>query len=183
MISRTTEYALRAVIYLAKAGSENTTAQRIAEATKVPEGYMSKVLNTLARAGIVNSQRGPSGGFTLTVLPADLTMLRVVESVEPLPRIKKCPLELEEHSGELCPLHMVLAELVNGIETKLAGTTIAELLNTPVIPLGENPACQFPVLHIQPHKADDTTQHKRPADDTTHPGGQDTHPTAPSDKT
>ena len=161
MISRTTEYALRAVIYLAKAGSENTTAQRIAEATKVPEGYMSKVLNTLARAGIVNSQRGPSGGFTLTVLPADLTMLRVVESVEPLPRIKKCPLELEEHSGELCPLHMVLAELVNGIETKLASTTIAQLLDTPVVPLGENPACEFPILYTKVDRATDATSSKQ----------------------
>ncbi|MDQ7013897.1 MAG: Rrf2 family transcriptional regulator [Planctomycetota bacterium] len=155
MLSRTTEYALRAAIYLAKAGTENTTAQRIAEATKVPEGYMSKVLNTLARAGIVNSQRGPSGGFTLTVPPAELTMLRVVESVEPLPRIKKCPLELEEHSGELCPLHRVLAELANGVEAKLSSTTIAQLLDTPVVPLGENPACDFPVLYTKIDKPAD----------------------------
>lgn len=155
MLSRTTEYALRATIYLARAGGENTTAQRVAEATKVPEGYMSKVLHTLARAGIVNSQRGPSGGFTLTVDPAELTMLRVVESVEPLPRIKKCPLELHEHSGELCPLHKVLAELVEGIEAKLSSTTIAQLLDTPVVPLGENPACRFPARSTANNKAAD----------------------------
>lgn len=146
MLSRTTEYALRAAIYLAKAGAENVTAQVIAEATKVPEGYLSKVLNTLARARIVSSQRGPSGGFALTIPPTELTMLRVVEAVEPLPRIKACPLNIAEHSGELCPLHAVLAGLVDAIETTLSNTTIAQLLSEPVVPLGTESACIFPEL-------------------------------------
>lgn len=144
MLSKTTEYALRAVIYLAKGGSDNTTSQSIAEATVVPEGYMSKVLNTLARAGIVTSQRGPTGGFSLAFPPAELTMLQVVEAVEPLPRIKSCPLELSEHAGALCPLHGVLAELVNGVEARLSGTTIADLLHEQIVPLGQPPRCDFP---------------------------------------
>lgn len=144
MLSRTTEYALRAVIYLAGANGEKTTAQTIAEATRVPEGYMSKVLNTLARAGIVDSQRGPSGGFTLNFDPEDLTMLRVVEAVEPLPRLKSCPLTLDAHTGELCPLHAVLAGLVRDVETKLTQTRIADLLTSRVKPLGLSPACRFP---------------------------------------
>lgn len=144
MLSKTTEYALRAVIYLAKGGSDNTTSQSIAEATAVPEGYMSKVLNTLARAGIVTSQRGPTGGFALAIPPDELTMLQVVEAVEPLPRIKSCPLELSEHAGGLCPLHGVLAELVNGVERRLTTTTIADLLQEQIVPLGHPPRCDFP---------------------------------------
>lgn len=144
MLSRTTEYALRAVIYLAKAGGENTTSQSIANATVVPDGYMSKVLNTLARAGLVTSQRGPSGGFSLAVAPDKLTMLRVVEAVEPLPRITSCPLGLNEHAIGLCPLHAVLAELVNGVEARLQGTTIADLLQQQTVPLGRTTRCDFP---------------------------------------
>ena len=143
MLSRTTEYALRAVIYLAKGEGENTTAQVIAEAAIVPEGYMSKVLNTLARSGIVTSQRGPSGGFSLAIAPELLTMLQVVEAVEPLPRIKTCPLELSEHKGGLCSLHAVLAELVDGVEARLTGTTISDLLHEQIVPLG-TPRCDFP---------------------------------------
>ena len=139
MLSRTSEYALRAAIYLARAGDENTTAQKVAEATQVPDGYMSKVLNTLARAKIVSSQRGPLGGFSLSIDPEQLTMLRVVEAVEPLPRIEKCPPDLAEHNRELCTLHAVLASLVRGVATTLGETTIAQLINSPVPPDANTP--------------------------------------------
>ena len=154
MLSRTTEYALRAAIFLASAGDENITAQTVAAGTKVPEGYMSKVLNTLARAKIVRSQRGPLGGFSLSIAATDLTMLRVVEAVEPLPRVDSCPLQLGEHASELCPLHSVLASLVDGVAATLATTTIAQLLSTPVVPLGLSGACGFPAQAPNPNPRD-----------------------------
>lgn len=161
MLSRTIEYALRAVIYLAKAEGDNATSQAIAAATVVPEGYMSKVLNTLARAGIVSSQRGPTGGFALSMAAHKLTMLDVVEALEPLPRIKSCPLELTEHAAGLCPLHSVLAELVNDVEQRLAGTTIADLLMDQIVPLNIDKRCNFPegpkrsdAEHAAPREAD-----------------------------
>jgi Rrf2 family transcriptional regulator, nitric oxide-sensitive transcriptional repressor len=140
MLSRTAEYALRAAICLARCDQHRATSQTLAEMTKVPEGYLSKVLNTLARAGVVTSQRGPSGGFTLAISPDDLTMLRIVEAVEPLQRITKCPLALHEHDGGLCPLHAALADLVDGIAAKLESVSIADLIREPVVPLG----CSFP---------------------------------------
>ncbi len=63
MISQTSEYALRATIYLARHPSVSFTTRQIAEATGMPAGYLSKVLQTLARVGIVQSQRGLHGGF------------------------------------------------------------------------------------------------------------------------
>jgi Rrf2 family protein len=161
MLSRTTEYALRAVVFLARGDGDNTTAQRIAEVTVVPEGYMSKVLNTLARAGIVTSQRGPTGGFSLAIPASRLTMLEVVEAVEPLPRIRTCPLELSEHAGALCPLHGVLASLVEDTSRRLAETTIADLVVSPVLPLG---GCEFPPHPV--HLEIDREGHRdQPADD------------------
>lgn len=156
MLSRTTEYALRAVVFLAKGDGDNTTAQRIAEVTHVPEGYMSKVLNTLARAGIVTSQRGPTGGFSLASTPDRLTMLEVVEAVEPLPRVKVCPLDLEEHDGSLCPLHSVLAALVEDTGRRLGETTIADLIVSPIVPLGTpNGRCEFPPPAVGVESDDD----------------------------
>ena len=148
MLSKTTEYALRATVYLAKGNNRhNTTSQLIAAATHVPEGYMSKVLNTLTRHGIVTSQRGPTGGFTLIESPDTLTILDIVQAVEPLPHIKNCPLKLAEHCEHLCPLHSFLAELVQVVEAKLASTTVADLLNQPEPALGTLSPCTFPPEH------------------------------------
>lgn len=144
MLSRTTEYALRAVVVLAKNDGGHCTAHRIAEAASVPDQYVSKVLGTLVRAGIVLSQRGPTGGFVLAAPPDRISMLDVVEAVEPLPRINACPLRLEEHHEKLCPLHSILSELVADTEARLKGTTIADLLASTTSPLGGDPPCDGP---------------------------------------
>ena len=98
MISQTTEYALRAVVWLAANPEKPLTAQQIAEATRVPAGYLAKVLQGLSRSGLLHSQRGLGGGFTLARSPSALTMWEVVQAVDPLKRIRSCPLGFEEHS-------------------------------------------------------------------------------------
>ncbi len=65
MISQTVEYALRAVAHLAAESPNSCKTQRIAEVTQVPSAYLSKVLQSLAKAKIVRSQRGIGGGVTL----------------------------------------------------------------------------------------------------------------------
>ncbi len=125
MFSRTTEYALRAALYLAKYGGANSTAQQIAGMTQVPEGYMAKVLNTLVRAGLVSSQRGPTGGFQLAFDPEKMTILDIVEAVEPLPRFerqaKPCGM------GAWCPVSRLLEGVVATTAKSLGSTTIADL--------------------------------------------------------
>ena len=71
MISQTVEYALRAVVYLADQGEAARTTQQIAEATRVPPAYLSKVMQGLSRGKLVHSQRGLHGGFTLAREPKD----------------------------------------------------------------------------------------------------------------
>src|SRR5690606_3766729 len=86
VISPTAEYALRAVVCLANAAPAPQTNQQIAATTKVPSAYLSKVLQGLARAGIIRSQRGLRGGYTLQRDLEALTVLEVVETVDPLRR-------------------------------------------------------------------------------------------------
>src|SRR4051794_21543855 len=104
MISQTAEYALRAVVYLAFHKGEPRTVRQLAEPTQVPEGYLAKVMQGLSRAGLVRSQRGLHGGFTLAVPADELTVYDVVQAVDPIHRIKHCPLGLKGHVN-LCPLH------------------------------------------------------------------------------
>src|SRR5919112_6715910 len=132
MISRTAEYALRAVVHLAARGeSGSQTLGQIAGGTRVPEGYLSKVLQQLARGGVITSQRGLGGGFRLVKAPGELSLYEVIQTVDPIQRIDECPLGLEAHGENLCPLHKRLDEAMSLIERQFRDTTIAELLMDP----------------------------------------------------
>ena len=138
MISQTAEYALRSVVYLADKSEPQTNTQ-IAEATQVPVGYLAKVMQGLSRAGIVHAQRGKRGGFTLAVKSQDLTVLRVVNVVDPVRRFHECPLGL--HGTNLCPLHRGLDDAAKAVEDTFGDTTIADLIN---VPRHRKPLCRFP---------------------------------------
>src|SRR5579871_6722562 len=80
MFSQTAEYALRAVVFLASQEGKPRTTQEIALATKVPIGYLSKVMQGLGRKGLVHSQRGLHGGFTLARSAEELTVLDIIQA-------------------------------------------------------------------------------------------------------
>jgi Rrf2 family transcriptional regulator, nitric oxide-sensitive transcriptional repressor len=141
MFSQTVEYALRAVVHLASKAPAARTTDQIAEATRVPKAYLSKVLQGLSRAGVVHSQRGIGGGITLTKGPTDVTILEVVNAVEPLGRIRECPLGLATHGVHLCPLHRRLDNALATVEAAFAETTLAEILAEPT---GSPPLCELP---------------------------------------
>jgi Rrf2 family transcriptional regulator, nitric oxide-sensitive transcriptional repressor len=131
MFSQTVEYALRAVAHLAYEAPHPRTTEQIAEATRVPPAYLSKVLQALSRGGVVKSQRGVGGGMSLVKRPEDLTILEVVNAVEPIQRIKTCPLGLKSHGVRLCPLHRRLDDAMAHVEAAFGGTTLAEVLSEP----------------------------------------------------
>lgn len=141
MFSQTVEYALRAVCYLADQTPHPRTTDQIATVTRVPPAYLAKVMQGLSRGGIVHSQRGVKGGFTLVKSPAELTILEVVQAVDPIQRIRTCPLGLASHGMRLCPLHARLDRALASVEDAFRGTTLAEVLAEPSasIPLTESP--------------------------------------------
>jgi Rrf2 family protein len=131
MFSDTVEYALRAVVYLAYEAPEARTTAQIAEATKVPRDYLSKILQGLAKKEIVQTQRGVGGGVWLARRPEELTILDVVNAVEPIKRIKTCPLGLSSHGARLCPLHKRMDAALASVEAAFKNTTLAEVLAEP----------------------------------------------------
>ena len=131
MFSQTAEYALRVVAFLAGAGEKAATTREIAAGTRVPEGYLAKVLQSLSRAGVVRSQRGPGGGSVLARPAEDLTIYDVVQAVDPIRRITSCPLGLKSHGSVLCPVHRRLDDALALVERAFRGSTIAGLLTEP----------------------------------------------------
>ena len=127
MLSQTAEYALRAIVTIAQNEATGKTAHDIARESRIPLDYLSKVLNSLARAGIVNSQRGRGGGFTLAIPAATMTVLDVVNAVDPIKRMRSCPLQLRAHATRMCPLHRKLDHALALVEEAFRSTSIASL--------------------------------------------------------
>lgn len=141
MLSQTAEYALRAMVCLAEDPETPRTAQEIAGLAQVPAGYLAKVMQSLVKAGLVSSRRGLRGGFTLRRPPGSLSVLDVINAVDPLKRIHKCPLDRPEHARKLCPLHKRLDEALALVETAFRTSILETLL--------EGPGC----LSLRPAKA------------------------------
>lgn len=131
LISDAAEYALRATVWLAQRPGEAQKVREISAATHAPPGYLVKVLQGLAKAGILSAQRGSQGGFTLLRDPAELTVLEVLDAVDPIQRIRTCPLGLVAHGVVLCPMHRRIDDAMQAIESSFGATTILDILSEP----------------------------------------------------
>lgn len=130
MITRTAEYALRAMLALAQEHRPGPlTADRLADITGTPRNYMSKTLYALAKGGLVRSTRGPKGGFAL-VRPADAITLAEIAAIfaEP-PRTHRCLLGTGPcNPATPCAAHHRWSQVRNAAQSALAMTSLADLL-------------------------------------------------------
>ena len=141
MMTQTVEYALRAVTALAYRAGEPATTASVAESTKVPVAYLAKILRGLAEAGLVRTRRGVGGGVTLAKPAAELSILDVVNAVEPIRRYETCPLGLPSHGTRLCPLHARLDAALAALEDAFRGVTLADIIAEPT---ASKPLCDVP---------------------------------------
>lgn len=140
MISQAVEYSLRAMVLLTQSHDIPVTVQSIAERGQIPAPYLAKLLQGLTRAGLVRSQRGVGGGYLLTLTSDKISLADVVNAIEPLQRIKKCPLGISGHLA-LCPLHRKLDQALATIEEAFQSTSLFDLCEQSggTIPLCSSP--------------------------------------------
>jgi Rrf2 family transcriptional regulator, nitric oxide-sensitive transcriptional repressor len=137
MFSQTVEYALRAMKFLASQDGAAVNNERIAAGAHVPPGYLSKIMRDLVVGQLVLSFRGPRGGFLLARPSAAISILDIVNAVDPIRRIHQCPLGDPSHAN-LCTLHRCLDDTLARVERSLARTTLAHILT------GDNGPCRLP---------------------------------------
>lgn len=128
MFSQTAQYALRAMAYLAGLREDAANSERISSEMQIPKPFLSKILSDLAKAKLVVARRGPSGGFVLGRAPAAISILDVLNAVDPIERIHECPLGNPNHKT-LCPLHRRLDNAMALVEQSFSGTTLCELVD------------------------------------------------------
>ncbi|MFZ5897638.1 MAG: RrF2 family transcriptional regulator [Bacillota bacterium] len=111
-LNQATDYAFRAVLYLARLPRRQVVEARlISEEERIPMRFVLKILRTLSQAGIVQSYRGINGGYALAKPPAEITMLDVIEAMEGPIRINRCliaPEECNKRFSSRCPIHHAL---------------------------------------------------------------------------
>ncbi|MFY0672277.1 MAG: Rrf2 family transcriptional regulator [Bacteroidia bacterium] len=130
MFSKTVGYAVRAIIYIAlKRGTiSNTTPTEIAENLNVSESYIKKILQSLVKHEILQSHKGPKGGFTLTEITLDTTVLEIIDIIDDGATFSKCSLGLQEcNPKHPCPIHFDVVGQRDSIKSKLSKRTVLQM--------------------------------------------------------
>jgi len=129
LFSRECEYALQAVLYLAlKPPGERTSIKELTRRLGIPYHFVAKILQRLTRKGLLNSLKGPTGGFTLGMPAKNITLFHVVEAVDGVGFTNSCVLGFPECSGKNpCAVHQKWGELRDGVYAMLVEKNIAQM--------------------------------------------------------
>jgi len=129
VFSQASEYALRALTQLARhPAGEWVLVSQLAEPLKIPVHYLAKVLQTLARRGVLESQRGRLGGFRLARPAWDITALDVVRELDDVSSLDSCVMGQSTCSdATACPLHALWKDIRQRFVTALETTTLKDL--------------------------------------------------------
>ena len=130
MFSQTTEYALRAFIYIAREAPRSVRLKEIAEAVDAPARYLAKILGQLVRQGYLTSTRGPAGGYALATRRKSVSLAAIAEVfAEPTP--PRCLLGTGPCGSDPdCPVHQRWAPIASSMSSFLARTTVGELVTS-----------------------------------------------------
>ena len=129
MISRTAEYAIRAMVALrSHAAGAPMLAREISRQTGIPQNYLSKIMHSLGRAGLVSSVRGPGGGFQLRKPSKRVTAYEIVALFEDVGSRRRCFLGKDTCSDEhSCSAHEMWKRVWAVYEDFLQKTTLTTL--------------------------------------------------------
>jgi Rrf2 family iron-sulfur cluster assembly transcriptional regulator len=127
--SRSAEYAIRAFVHLAQVPEgKYAMVKNIAAEEDIPTHFLAKILQQLARKGMLRSSKGPTGGFALRVPADEIRLLDIVEVLDGLTEYEKCASGLSECSDEMpCAMHDSWKALRSRIMDYLGRNTIADL--------------------------------------------------------
>jgi Rrf2 family protein len=128
-LTRAADYAVRVMIHLAGLPPETRASRtELAEAADCPDQFLSKVLQSLTRAGLIVSHRGNTGGFVLPAAQRNASVLEIVEAIEGPIRLNMCLIsEAACERSTWCPAHSVWAEAQAAMTSVLRKATISSL--------------------------------------------------------
>lgn len=108
MFSTSCQYGLQGMLYIAMHSSKdkNVGLIDIAENQEIPRHFLSKILQQLVKAGLLESMKGPNGGFKLSKKPENITLLHIIKAIDGLDVFTQCGIGFKKCSDEHpCPIH------------------------------------------------------------------------------
>ena len=131
IFSKSFGYALRGILYVAMMSDENRKIRidEMANRLSVPRHFLGKIMNKVVKKGILNSTKGPNGGFSLNSASLDTSLLTLVESMDGLQQFDGCVLRLRKCNPEHpCPLHNRMETYKHDLLKIFSDTNIGSLL-------------------------------------------------------
>ena len=131
-LSKKVDYGLIAMRHIAM-NSHNrlVSAREISEHNRINYDLLAKILQKLARAGVITSHQGAHGGYILALPANQITLCTVIEAIDGPMSIIECEVEKEEHNcmnGEICTVRNPLRKVQHGIRLYLAKVTVSEIM-------------------------------------------------------
>jgi|UniRef100_A0A7C4PJG1 Rrf2 family protein len=129
-ITRQADYALRAMIYLARLEpSQRAATSQIADEQRIPPSFLAKIISQLSIAGLIHTSRGARGGVSLARPPEDISVLEVVEAIDGPIALNECTTAAGScQFGEDCPMKPIWCDTQQELIEKLRNTTFADVL-------------------------------------------------------
>ena len=133
-ITRQADYAIRAILFLAKLEpSQRAATSEIAEVQKIPPSFLAKIISQLSIAGLIHTSRGARGGVSLARSPEEVSVLEVVEAIDGPIQLNECT---DDPStcvfGEDCPVHDLWCDTQADLVKRLKSTNFASFVQAPV---------------------------------------------------
>jgi Rrf2 family protein len=104
MLTKRVNYGIRGLLNLAK-HDRQSFLKRISQEEQIPESYLAKIFQVFVQRGILESKKGPNGGFTLAVDLNEITVGKIVECLEGAPNLDRCPFDHSCERRDRCPLY------------------------------------------------------------------------------
>lgn len=133
LITRNTDYAVRALCCIAEQKQEVISADQLVKSLKMPRPFLRKILQTLNKEGLLNSSKGKGGGFTLTISPEKITLTDVMKIFQGPLKLNECKFRKND-----CPyvsdcfLKKKIDEIEKEVIAKLKAITITSIIKKEV---------------------------------------------------
>lgn len=129
-ITRQADYAVRAIMYLARMGSDKKAAtSQIAEEQDIPLSFLAKIIAQLSVAGLLQTMRGARGGVALARDPDEISLLEVVEAIDGPIQLNECVNGSYQCTIPDCPIQSIWYDAQEDLVGRLKTTTFGQLLN------------------------------------------------------
>jgi Rrf2 family protein len=129
LLNRDSDYALRALIYMARLKREVTSVAELVESLGMPRAFTRKILQRLEKAGILSSRKGNRGGFSLKKRPDKILIIKIIEAFQGKVSLLNCVFKLKICPNiKNCPLRKKIQHIEKGVVRELELLTLAQLL-------------------------------------------------------